>query len=205
MSRVVGGGAPRGVSGFSGVTPSDAQQYDDLFDGSSLAPKWTAVGASNTLSGGHDSFSSAGSGQHIRQTFAALPANMTLWTRLASPSNPGSMTGLFVVDASGVGNGYSQYTGNNIWTWNISTYAYGSTGAQNGTLAATDIWFKCRKTGGVMYCSHAQHVAGKKFNEQVFGAELAIGCPNVVAGSIGVGSFFSGNVVNIEEFRVRLT
>lgn len=87
-------------------------------------------------------------GDNILQTAPA--GDFELIVGIRNLSNYGTMSGLMIVDSAGSGVGFSPYNDGSCYTWNISTYNYGSTGTQLAGAAPVlngAFWLSLKKVG----------------------------------------------------------
>ena len=182
-------------------------QYDDLFDGSGLDPKWTISGTSPgpVVGSGAVTFSALGSGRYIRQTLPSSLTNMTLYARLSALSTTGAMSGLFATDSTGVGVGFSTYNSpNGSYLWNLTTgTVYSSTGPSLA-IQNVDMWLRLRKAGSNWYGATAAHDSSKTYLGQAYSSETTALSNGATIARIGFGSFIGGGAVTatLEEFRM---
>lgn len=138
--------------------------YGDDFDGASLNARWTRR---NIVAG--DEAYQEGGGSYMRvnlsggsadklylQTAPAGDFSLVLSFTDFTGVGIATMTGLVIVSTTGAGVGFSNYNDTNSYTWNLSAYAYSSTGTNiNFERAPTGRkqWFKLRKSGTNYYGS----------------------------------------------------
>lgn len=186
--------ASGGGGGGSGRPPLDLATlhgtYGDDFDGASLNARWTRL----NLTSGDETYTTTddgwlnvvipGSGAVDRQYHQAAPAgdfsiimSMVLWG-----DNNSMMFGPMVIDSSGTGIAFTPYNDNNAYIWNLSSYAYSSTGASMlwggwQHMVGEKHWVRLRKSGTTYYGSASRdgHIWSKEVSGTWAGTVNRIG------------------------------
>jgi hypothetical protein len=137
------------------LRPTDTTSGDD-FEGLALDAAWTP----RNLGAGHVAFPNIVYKPALQLNFdasgdgvlRAVPASTTFeivtGVRLLRALTNGGMVGPVILDATGAGVGFSTYNDNTTRMWNITAYAYASTGPSGSGCPTThDYWLALRRNG----------------------------------------------------------
>lgn len=148
----------------------------------------------------------AAQGNHIRRSVSDVDMEIvagfqTFGDNVQNQAQFGSMTGIFIVNSSGNGVGFSPYFDNNCYTWNLVSYNYNTTG---NLLSATAIhptrfWLALRRTGN--------NFQGRYSTDGSTWSSFTTNLSNsFTAATVGVGRFFTsgdaGDIVEISRFSI---
>lgn len=140
------------VPGWS-KKPFKGTPTNDQFEGGSLGSWWTPAGTPPTIlfpaSGADPTITMGAQRDRIMLSATYLPSgSYSVRLHLGSISDGGGMTGIAILDGSGNGVAYSPYNDGKTYMWNITGYAYASTGPNTGTepILATDFWIEIARS-----------------------------------------------------------
>lgn len=208
--------AAGGGGGGGGRPPLDGgtlhATYGDDFTGASLDAKWTR----HNLTSGDETYDTTdngwlvttvpASGSADRQYHQAAPAGdftiIMSQTIHSTSGGAGTMVGPMIIDSSGNGIGFTPYNDNNAYFWNLSSYAYSSTGPSQlwgywDHMTGMKHWIRIRKSGTTYYASVSRD--GHRWSPEIsttWGGTVD---------RIGFGRMFNsgvGFVMNVDRFNV---
>lgn len=96
----------------------------------------------------------SGAGSHFWKPAPSGDFEAILEYQSTSTAGNGMAPAICLLDSSGNGSGFSLYNDGNIYGWNVSAWAYGSTGGGQsyGTLVGQHMWVAVRRTGTTLSC-----------------------------------------------------
>jgi len=214
MTKLWTGRGPRGIPGF-GLAASDFGPWDDGFTGTSLASKWilrniTPVTEAAVANGKVTlTINGQGDAMYLQPTAGNIGSatDCDVYMRCSANNVPGRMAGVYLLDSSGDGVGYSPYNDGNTYLWNVVGYNYSSTSNANGNqpVPTGDYWLHLRKRGSSITGRWANHDATRNYLQQNYGSFTSALTKTNAFDRVGfdAGWTTGSGTIAIEEFRYR--
>jgi hypothetical protein len=171
--------------------------YGDECDSLTVDAAWTQRNITATGDGEKYVWSADASGDALHRAFTDPAADFELIAHIRGLTATGNMTGVFAVDASGNGAGFSIYDDGNAYMWTLASFVYSATGPSvtNSGFIMADHWVHMRRVG--------TNWNGRWSNDgDTWGSWTGNLSNSTTMTRVGVGSFFSKAVspVKLERF-----